>query len=72
MLKESGDLARAESHYERAKQLTPDDPELALQFGHFYKLAGRLGEAERAYRRAIELAPDWPEPADELGMLYRA
>src|SRR5215203_3256185 len=46
MLKEAGDLARAEYHYNRASQLTPNDPDLALQRGHFYKVAGRHREAE--------------------------
>jgi ADP-heptose:LPS heptosyltransferase len=71
MFKEAGDLSRAEHHYNQAKRLTPDDPDLALQFGHFYKVAGRLQEAELAYRRAIDLEPDWPEPAIQLAELYR-
>jgi ADP-heptose:LPS heptosyltransferase len=71
MFKEAGKLAKAEPHYLRAKQLTPDDPDLALQLGHFYKVAGRPREAERSYKRAIELDPEWPEPAIELAELYR-
>ena len=71
MFKEAGDLIRAEHHYRQAKQLTPEDPDLALQLGHFYKVAGRLQEAELAYRKAIDLSPDWPEPAIQLAELYR-
>lgn len=71
MFKEAGDLAKAEHHYNCAKALTPDDADLALQLGHFYKVAGRPAEAETAYRRAIELDPDWPEPAIQLGRLYQ-
>jgi tetratricopeptide (TPR) repeat protein len=49
----------------------PNDPDLALQFGHFYKVAGRLDEAERYYRRAAELMPGAAEPVDELAGLLR-
>ncbi|MBV8890319.1 MAG: tetratricopeptide repeat protein [Alphaproteobacteria bacterium] len=69
MLKEAGDLARAEQHYRAAQRLTPDDPDLALQLGHFYKIAGRPHEAELSFRKALELAPDWAEPAEELSEL---
>ena len=72
MFKEAGELANAEPHYLKAKQLTPDDPDLALQLGHFYKVAGRPKEAERFYTRAIELDPAWPEPAIQLAELYRS
>src|SRR5947209_14582835 len=71
MFKEAGELASAEPHYLQAKQLTPDDPDLALQLGHFYKVAGRPKEAEASYKRAIELDPAWVEPAIELAELYR-
>jgi ADP-heptose:LPS heptosyltransferase len=72
MFKEAEDLGDAESHYLQAKQLAPDDPDLALQLGHFYKIAGRLKEAELSYKRAIALKRDWAEPAQELAGLYRA
>ena len=71
MLKEAGELERAEQHYNKARVLMPNDPDLALQFGHFYKVAGRLGEAELSYRRAAELMPGAVEPANELTGLLR-
>ena len=71
MLKEAGELERAEQHYNKARVLMPNDPDLVLQFGHFYKVAGRLGEAELSYRRAAELMPGAAEPADELTGLLR-
>ncbi len=70
MLKESGNLTRAEDHYKRAQQLTPNDADLALQMGHLYKVARRAKDAEAAYSRAVELAPDWALPAAELAMLH--
>jgi ADP-heptose:LPS heptosyltransferase len=72
MFKEAGDLTRAEQHYHQAQQLTPYDPDLALQFGHFYKVTGRLAEAETAYKRAVALDRNWAEPARCLGDLYRS
>ena len=71
MLKEVGELDRAEQHYSRARVLTPNDPDLALQLGHFYKIAGRLDEAEVSYRRAAQLMPGAAEPVDELARLFR-
>lgn len=71
MFKEAGDLPAAEAHYQRALAAMPEDADLALQFGHFYKLAGRLDEASASYRRAATLAPDWDEPKKELAGLRR-
>ena len=50
-------MAPPQEHYEAAFRLMPADADLALQLGHFYKVAGRPNEAEDAYRRAIELDP---------------
>src|ERR1044071_2827265 len=41
MFKECGDLVNAEAHYMAANRLHPDDADLALQLGHFYKVANR-------------------------------
>ena len=43
----------------------PNDADLALQLGHFYKRSGRFYEAMAAYDRAITLATDWDEPRRE-------
>jgi ADP-heptose:LPS heptosyltransferase len=71
MFKEAGDLVNAELHYEAANALIPEDADLALQLGHFYKISGRTREAVAAYRKAIELKPGWAEPAAELADLHR-
>ena len=72
MFKEAGNLAKAEAHYLEALRLTPDDPDLALQLGHFYKVGGRLKESAASYRRAAELSPRWRAPKEELASLRRA
>jgi len=51
-LKEAADFAGAEGAYLRALELAPDDVDLHLQLGHFYKLRGDLSTALRYYRSA--------------------
>ncbi len=69
MRKEAGELAAAERHYQAALRLMPDDPDLALQLGHFHRVAGRVAEAKGAYERAATLRPDWRDPVTELERL---
>lgn len=69
MFKEAGDLAAAEEQYLEAIADLPDDADLALQLGHFCKVAGRFGDSVRWYRRAGELQPGWAEPLRELDRL---
>jgi ADP-heptose:LPS heptosyltransferase len=72
MFKEAGDLREAEDHYREALAAMPDDSDLALQFGHLYKVAGRLDEAIASYDRALKLSPGWDEAERELSGLRRA
>jgi ADP-heptose:LPS heptosyltransferase len=69
MFKEGGDLPSAERHYLIAGELMPNDADLALQLGHFYKLSGRLMEAAESYRRASALDPGSSTPQFELDRL---
>ena len=69
MFKEAGDLAAAEEQYLAAMTALPEDADLALQLGHFCKVAGRFGEAIGWYRRAGELKAGWAEPLQELDRL---
>ena len=66
MLKESGDLTGAGEQYERAALDLPKDADLALQIGHFYKVAGRPELAKAAFLRALQLQPGWQEAEREL------
>ncbi len=69
MFKEARDYSSAQAHYDNASRLMPDDADLALQLGHFYKLAGRRWEAEDAYRRAQEIDPTLEDAGRELAAL---
>lgn len=60
MLKELGQMDRAEVHYLAAKACMPEDVDLNLQLGHFYKVCGRWPEAIVAYERACELGLSAP------------
>jgi len=45
-------------HLERARALSPDDPQVYVLLGAVYQSAGRTKEAIRAYQRYLELAPN--------------
>jgi Tfp pilus assembly protein PilF len=66
----AGYLRRAEHHYRQAQLLAPNDPDIALQLGYFYRTCGRPREAELSFEKAVEPASDWPEPAEQLEELY--
>lgn len=72
MFKEAGDYALAEEHYRQAVERMPDDADLALQLGHFFKTTGRLPAAQAAYQRAVALAPEWDEPVRQLAAMGKA
>jgi tetratricopeptide (TPR) repeat protein len=57
VLKESGDLAGAETAYRRAADLDPDAAECHLFLGHALLLQGRQAEARQAYQRFESLDP---------------
>jgi tetratricopeptide (TPR) repeat protein len=54
----SNDLVRAASDIARARQLSPDDPDILLLAGTILGQAGNMNEAYVLYRRVVELAPD--------------
>ena len=68
-LKESGDLAEAESAYRAAMARDAGAAEPFLQLGHVLKMRGRCEEAQAAYLRAFALQPSMSEPLSELGNL---
>ena len=55
-----GDHGRALEAFERARQLTPDDPELLTNLGATLLKRGSLVEARRILKRAQRSAPDGP------------
>jgi tetratricopeptide (TPR) repeat protein len=67
---EAGDLARAESLYQRVMKLDPGDPAAGLNLGNILRDQRRSVEAEQAFRWAAKVdpnfAPAWHNLADLL------
>lgn len=58
LARRSNDLVRAASDIARARQFSPDDPDILLLAGTIVGQAGNMNEAYTLYRRVVELAPD--------------
>jgi hypothetical protein len=65
-LKESGNVAEAETAYRKSIDLDPDSADAHLQLGHALKLQGRIDEAVGAYFCSLALDPAPRHPWDEL------
>ena len=71
MLKESGNLEQAATHYEAARLITPNDADLHLQIGHLCKLSGDYNGAVNAYSTAVHLDPESTDTAEHLKIMLR-
>ena len=58
LARRSNDLVRAASDIARARQLSPDDPDILLLAGTIIGQGGNMNEAYALYRRVVEIAPD--------------
>ena len=58
LARRSNDLIRAATDIARARQLSPDDPDILLLAGTIIGQAGNMNEAYMLYRRVVELAPE--------------
>ena len=56
---EMGRCAEAIAHFQRAIELTPNDPEYHTNLGNAFGLMGRFAEARAEVERALMLAPDY-------------
>jgi tetratricopeptide (TPR) repeat protein len=65
-LKESGNVAEAETAYRNSIELEPSSADAHLQLGHALKIQGRIDEAVGAYFRSLALDPAPRHPRDEL------
>jgi len=65
-LKESGNVAEAETAYRKSIDLDPDSADAHLQLGHALKIQGRIDEAVGSYFRSLALDPAPRHPRDEL------
>jgi glycosyltransferase involved in cell wall biosynthesis len=65
-LKESGQVAEAESAYRKSLELAPHVADTHLQLGHVLKIEGRKDEAVTSYLRALALDPTLHHASLEL------
>ncbi len=71
ILKDLGNLAKAEASFRKAIELKPDLAEAHSNLGNILRDLGKLQEAELLYRKAIELKPDYPNAHYNLGNVLR-
>jgi len=73
MRKEAKDFVKAERHYQNVREANPDDPEIYMQLGHFYKTVGRYGDAQRHYMLALQKHyPNFDEVKHELRAIHES
>jgi tetratricopeptide (TPR) repeat protein len=65
-LKESGNVAEAETAYRKSIELDADSADAHLQLGHALKIRGLIDEAVGAYLRSLALDPAPRHSRDEL------
>jgi tetratricopeptide (TPR) repeat protein len=76
-LEEAGDhrgqfrVAEAEAAYQRAFDISPDDPSVTAAYGNFKRTLGEHAQAIRLLRRAGELGADNLSLLYQLGITYR-
>ncbi len=64
-----GDLPAAESAFEEARRLEPDNPVVYSYLGELHARRREYGEALADFRKAIRLAPSEPQPYFRLAVL---
>jgi Tfp pilus assembly protein PilF len=67
-----GDAYRAETEYDKAYKLSPNDAALLNDMGYFYYSYGRFEEAEKTLRKALEIKPDFSRAWINLGLTLGA
>src|SRR5215468_3248741 len=65
-----GDYDLAQSEFQEAGRLWPNEPRIPNNLGNLAELSGRNDEAERMYHMASGLDPSWAMPHYNLGQLY--
>ncbi len=63
-------VAGAVSHYQKALQISPGDPEILANFGRLYDNQGDLRRAEELYKQALQADPDNCAVLNALGICY--
>lgn len=72
VLDRMGRFAQAETHYQKALKLSPDDPKVWNDAGYSYYLQGRWADAERSLKTASSLDPNNPRVLTNLGLTLAA
>lgn len=67
-----GDPKTAQTHYQEAQKLAPNDPSAWNDSGYSAYLQGRWADAERDFRKALALDRSNPRAATNLGMTLAA
>jgi len=67
VLFEFGGIKQAESYYQQALQIKPENGELYLKLGNCLARQRRLDAAVMVYRQGLQLEPDRPEICFQLG-----
>jgi len=65
-----GRTNRANTCYEMALQITPDNAEAVLNIGNMHAVKGDAEQAIALFLKASEMAPDDPKPWNNLGVVY--
>jgi Flp pilus assembly protein TadD len=69
MRAKAGRWDEAETHFQRALELNPADPELLADTGYFYYLRSQPQRAEQLLRGALEIEPNHVKSCNNLALL---
>jgi tetratricopeptide (TPR) repeat protein len=64
------DRARSRQCYERARALSPNDPDILARIGDAYVDANNFPAAAEAYAKLIEIRPNLPQLRERLAAIY--
>lgn len=67
-----GDVYRAETEYDKAYKLDPNNVSLLNDMGYFYYSYGRYAEAEKTLRKALDINPSFDRAWINLGLTLGA
>ncbi len=64
-----GKFEEAETHYKKALELSPDNPDIYNDLGYSYHLSARHTEAEKALRQCLALNPNHARAHNNMGLV---
>jgi len=65
-----GNLVEAQAAFQRASELTPNEPYILSTYAQFKRYVGEYADAIRLNRRSVELDPNQPFSYSQLGWSY--